>query len=136
MAGRRRKVVIVGSGRLGRLVAEEYSQQQRDVVVIDRDADALSRLAPGFSGQTVCGDAEDLRVLRQADIGPRTTLMALTRDDDLNFYVAVAGRAVLHAAESIARVADSEKEGVFRDLGVATVSASALAARKLSEDLS
>lgn len=133
MSERRRRIAIVGCGPLGRLVAETYSRAGRGVVVIDRDATALSRLAPDFSGLTICADAEQLGVLARAELGSQSTLMALTGDDDLNYFVAVAARSVFSVEDVVARIEDPAKARLCLELEIDTVRAFALAARELTE---
>ena len=43
-------MIIIGCGRLGANLANTFSEEGKDVLVIDEDADACRRLSPSFSG--------------------------------------------------------------------------------------
>ena len=62
-------VLIVGSGLLGRAVAERLDSLGHGVVVVDESAENLELLTRDFGGVTFAGFPMDLNVLRRAGIG-------------------------------------------------------------------
>jgi len=99
-------VIICGWGRVGREVALFLSNAQRDVVVVDRDADRL-RDVPYAS---VLGDVTDDETLRQAGIERAATLVAALDTDADNLYVTVAARSMRPDLQIIARARNESSE--------------------------
>ena len=80
-------VLIVGSGLLGRAVAERLDSLGHGVAVVDESAENLSLLPPDFGGVTFVGFPMDLNVLRRAGIGSCDAVAVTTGDDNLNIAV-------------------------------------------------
>lgn len=78
------KIIILGAGRRGTLLARRLVQEHRDVVLVDSDhkriADASSRLDCMF----VQGSGLDREILRQADIEHASHFVAVTDSDEVN----------------------------------------------------
>ncbi|MDX1600129.1 MAG: TrkA family potassium uptake protein [Anaerolineales bacterium] len=115
-------VVIVGCGRLGRLLANGLSEIGHQVVVVDRDASRFARLSTEFSGFTVEGDAVELSVLRQAGIEDADCLFATTNLDNVNLMVTQVARNIFGVQSVIARVFDPAHAEIYRQFEVRTIS--------------
>jgi trk system potassium uptake protein TrkA len=126
-------VVVVGCGRLGSLVAGRLSEAGISVVVVDANPDAFGALAPTFSGFTITGDAAELAVLEQAEVGRADLLLAATSLDTVNLMVTQAATKVLGCRAAIARVFDPRRGATYRQLGVETICPTTLAASELYE---
>lgn len=91
---RGRDVVIVGVGRVGRLVAEDM-RQESTITVIDVDPARLS-LVPDNIGRIpvlkLLGDATSRLVLQKADLDLHTVRIVVTGDDAVNREVARLAR--------------------------------------------
>jgi trk system potassium uptake protein TrkA len=124
-------VLIVGCGRLGSQLAGELSRQGHSVVAVDANPDAFAALPAEYSGFRVEGDATELAVLRQAEIGNADLVIAATREDNVNLMVAQVARRIFKVPRVIARVFDPRREQVYRDLGVDTVCPTTIAANAL-----
>ncbi len=86
-------VIIAGVSKFGARIAGLMSEQNCDVVVIDKDKNAFCKLPDNFSGLTVEGDASDTSVLDTADITKASVCIAATESDTMNSLIAqVAGR--------------------------------------------
>ena len=68
------RVVLVGYGRVGRLVAEGISGEARQMVIVEERAD-LARSAREIGHEVVEGNASSMDVLEEAGIGEATRLM-------------------------------------------------------------
>ncbi len=99
-------VIVCGWGRVGREVALFLSNAQRQVVVVDRDADRL-REVPYAS---VLGDVTDDATLRQAGIERSATLVAALDTDADNLYVTVAAKSMRTDLQIIARARNESSE--------------------------
>ncbi|TCU54495.1 Kef-type potassium/proton antiporter (CPA2 family) [Novosphingobium sp. PhB57] len=68
------RVVLVGYGRVGRLVAEGISGEARQMVIVEERAD-LARSAREIGHEVVEGNASSMDILEEAGIGEATRLM-------------------------------------------------------------
>lgn len=110
------KVLIVGAGGVGFHLAAHLATEEHDIVVLDRDAQALARVAETLDVQTVCGSGSDPRDLAAAGAGDAALLAAVTDADEVNLIacalVARSGRA---DAVRVARIrSDSLAEAATR----------------------
>jgi trk system potassium uptake protein TrkA len=131
VTGRRRvgrRVIVVGCGRLGSVLAGRLGEAGREVVVIDREPDAFERLPREFSGIPLPGDATEPSVLREAGVEGAACLLAVTEDDTVNLLVAEVARTIFQVPRVLVRVFDPARERVYRDAGLETVSPTELAA--------
>lgn len=105
-----RDVVIVGMGRVGRIVVEQM-QRDRSICVIDHQPTRLD-LVPDRLGrvsvQKVLGDATSRLVLDQARLSARTVLIAVTGDDLVNREVARLARDHYGVEDIVTLVDDLE----------------------------
>ena len=62
------KIVIAGSGKVGRSVASLLSEEGNDVTVIDQDADTISSVSNDIDVICVEGNAADPESLRGAGV--------------------------------------------------------------------
>ena len=62
------KVVIVGAGEVGFHIASRFALENKDVVVIDRDPDAIRRVSENIDVQTVIGSGSSPVALEEAGI--------------------------------------------------------------------
>ncbi|MBI5088984.1 MAG: NAD-binding protein [Actinobacteria bacterium] len=85
-------VVIVGCGRVGSALAEELEGAGHSVVIIDKRTDALNRLSPDFTGQTLTGVGFDRSVLVEAGIERADAVAAVTSGDNSNILIARVAR--------------------------------------------
>ena len=128
-------VVVVGSGRLGSILANQLSRLGSNVVVVDRDEAAFANLSTEFSGFQVTGDAAELAVLRQARIDRADCLLAVTRHDNVNLMVAQVAQNVFHVKRVLARVFDPSRQAIYREFGIETICPTTLSAERFLEAL-
>jgi voltage-gated potassium channel len=99
-------VIVCGWGRVGREVARFLANADRDVVVLDRDAERLSEVPYA----TVQGDVTDDETLHRAGIDRAATLVAALDTDADNLYVTVAGKSLRPELQIIARARSESSE--------------------------
>ncbi|MEC7948710.1 MAG: NAD-binding protein [Myxococcota bacterium] len=105
-----RDVVIVGMGRVGRIVVEQM-ERDRSICVIDRREDRLGAVPDRMgriSVQKVHGDATSRLVLDQARLSARSVLIAVTGDDLVNREVARLAREHYGVEDIVTLVDDGE----------------------------
>ena len=118
---KRRFILIVGCGRLGRILATRFSRLGDSVVIVDQDPTRFEQLSAEFSGFTVAGDAGEIEVLRRADIEKADYLLATTGKDNLNLMVAQMALHVFKIQRVVARVYDPRRESIYHKLGIEVI---------------
>ncbi|MBQ9663303.1 MAG: Trk system potassium transporter TrkA [Oscillospiraceae bacterium] len=101
------KIVIAGSGKVGRSVAALLSEEGNDVTVIDRDADTIASVSNDLDVICVEGNAADPESLRGAGVASADLLLAATEKDEVNMVCGIVGRK-LGAKHVIARIRDPQ----------------------------
>lgn len=122
------RVLVIGAGRAGRLLAQMLEKKGVFVKVIDKDRERCRVLSEKLNnGLVLCGDGTDIDLLTEEGISEADCLVCLTDDDKLNLLLALLGKH-LGAKKTIVRVARSEYVDLMAKVGVDI----ALSARLLS----
>ncbi len=100
-------IIVVGVGKVGYTVAEQLSQEEHDVTIIDIDEDVINDTLQDIDVIGIIGDGATRKVLQNAGIEECDLLIALTGSDELNIYCCLLGKR-LGAKSTIARVRDPE----------------------------
>lgn len=131
----RRYVVIAGCGTFGSYLANELSRKGHSVVVLDADPTAFAQLLPEFSGFTLAGDASDAALLERAHIRDADLVIAATREDMLNYMIALIAMHVHGKTAVLARISNTRRAALIRAEGIQTVDPVAYAAEALFPSL-
>lgn len=118
---RKSLTIIVGCGRLGSSLANKLSDDQQDVVVIDRHQDSFRRLSSTFAGLTFMGDGCDFDVLNSANIKSAGTVVALTDFDNNNILIGEVAKTMYNVEKVIVRINDKDKEFLCTQMGIETL---------------
>ena len=128
--------IIVGCGRLGANLANTLSDENRDILIIDKKSDSFRKLSPSFGGMVVTGDATDMNVLRSAEIENATALIAVTNNDNTNILIAQLAKEMFSVDLVIARLYNPECESVYNELGIDTICPHLLSSSEIDKLLS
>ncbi len=131
----RSTVLIVGCGQLGTILAERLSRDGYAVVVIDRSAEAFRQLGPGYGGHTICGDASNLDILRDAGVESAQLFIAATRTDTLNIMLGIAARRVFKVQTVIVRIDDPSLEAAITEEAITVIDPVRIAADLLLQTM-
>ncbi|MGI8968665.1 MAG: NAD-binding protein [Chloroflexota bacterium] len=112
------RVVIMGCGRTGSLLAGMLDAGGHNATVIDWDPGALDRLPDNFSGQTIVGNALDQDVLRHAGVERAETFVATTSGDNRNIVAAEIAQHAFRVKRVVVRIKDPSRAQFFREKGM------------------
>jgi trk system potassium uptake protein TrkA len=126
-------IVIVGCGRVGVELAESVAEQGHLVAVIDNNPRSFEKLAPGFRGRTIQGDALDAEALKRAGIETAHGLAAVTSSDSANIVTARIARDIFNVAHVVARVYDPRRAPIYEKLGLQTIASSSWGAKRIEQ---
>ena len=99
------KIVIAGTGKVGRTVAAVLSEEDNDVTIIDLDPETVSLVSNDLDVICVEGNAADPEALRGAGVASADLVVAATEKDEVNMVCGIASRK-LGAKHVIARIRD------------------------------
>lgn len=131
----RNYTIVAGCGRLGANLANTLSDQDGDILIIDKNEEAFRKLSHSFGEFTVVGDAMDLVVLQEAQIDKANVVVAVTNNDNANIMVAQIARELFQVERVIARLYDPERECVCHEFGIETVCPAVLSAKEIGNIL-
>jgi trk system potassium uptake protein TrkA len=115
------KIVIVGCGRVGAVLAEAYDAAGHQVVVMDLSTRAFDRLPSEFRGSAIRGDGTDEDTLRRAGAEGADVFLALTEGDNRNVMAAQVAVEKFDIERVVAKINDPVRAAAYAELGIATV---------------
>ncbi|HUU62046.1 MAG TPA: TrkA family potassium uptake protein [Acidimicrobiia bacterium] len=127
------RVLIAGSGRVGREVAQALSALGDDVSLLDESEEAFQPLGRSFDGTLHVGVTYDVDALRAAGIEEADVFLALTPSDNANLMAVQLAERVFGVPRTIARLDDPAREAAYRALAVDFVPTARLTAQVLVE---
>ncbi|HEX9596230.1 MAG TPA: TrkA family potassium uptake protein [Anaerolineales bacterium] len=126
------KVVIMGIGHIGEALSYLMQEEGHDVIGIDQDEVALSRLqAQGC--QTVRGVGFDRDVLLRASVDQTEAFAATSNSDNANIVAARIAHNLFRVPRVVARIQDPRKVEIYRRLGLITISPTDWGAHRIYE---
>lgn len=129
------KIVIVGCGRVGSVLAEAYDAGGHEVIILDLSTRAFDRLPAEFQGSAVRGDGTDEDTLRRAGAEGAEVFLSLTEGDNRNVMAAQVATEKLAIGRVLAKINDPVRAAAYAELGIATVCRTTMLADAVSEFL-
>ena len=112
--------IVCGFGRVGRAVALTLQEQSAELIVVDKDANALAE-AEERGMLWVHGDSAQDENLLAAHIKDARGLVAATGDDSQNVYVSLTARGLNPELYIVARASRPDAEEKLRRAGADAV---------------
>ena len=100
-------VIVVGGGKVGRKLVEDFNYEGDDVVLIDIKSEICDRIQDDYDVRCVCGSGTDLETLREAEANKADIFIAVTENDEFNALCTVMAKK-LGADRCVARVRNRE----------------------------
>ncbi len=125
------KVMIIGCGRVGSVLANRLDEVGHQVAVIDRNQQAFRRLSEKFSGRRIVGNGLVEEYLRPT-LNEKTDLVfSMTDKDNVNLMIAQRVKRHFQIGRVIAVVHDSILSGLYKEMGLETICRTDLVIKEL-----
>jgi trk system potassium uptake protein len=116
--GRVRRVMVVGGGNVGYMVAQDLLAHRVETTIIDRNPDRCLWLAEQLPGALVLeGDGTDLELLESEGLDNIDAMVAVTENDEKNLLVSLLAKQV-GVPKVITRVNRGENRRLFEHVGI------------------
>ena len=129
------KVVIMGCGRVGALLADLLDRDGHEVTILDLDAYSFRRLSPDFRGTALVGNGLDEDTLRKAGIEQASAFVAVTQGDNRNIMASQMARQLFNVPRALCRIYDPLRRDLYAQLGLEAISPTSIFADILHERL-
>ena len=113
--------LVIGCGRVGSSIALQLHQEGWDVIVVDENEDALSRLGENWPGSFIVGHGMDADLLRDAGIEETDALVAATDGDNTNVVIGQVAQKRFDIGCVVVRVLDPARADFYTERGLRTV---------------
>jgi len=129
------KYLIVGCGRVGATLAKLLTAEAHEIVVVDENPAAFSRLGNHFAGRVEVGTGIDYDVLLRAGADTAAGFVAVTDGDNRNVMAALIAQRMFNIKKIVARIYDPPRGQLYRELGIETVCPTTLGAKIVRDKL-
>ena len=97
------KIIIVGSGRVGRTLAEELQNEGADITLVDVSERKINMALEDVDAMGIIGNGASINILMEAGIESANILIAVTGSDELNLLCCLIAQKA-SSCHTIARV--------------------------------
>ena len=130
------RVVILGCGRVGAMLAQLLTSEGHSVTVIDQNSDAFRRLGGDFpQSQTVIGNGTDEDVLRRAGLEEADAFVATTNGDNRNIMASEIARHTFGVPKVLCRIYDPIRQETYNGMGLQSICPTIVGAKLFREAL-
>jgi len=126
-------IIIVGCGRVGAELANLLSSGKHNVVIIDKNPNAFSKLGGTFNGLTLTGNGFSPEILKSAGVEKTDALCALTNGDNTNIMTSQIAKKIFNVPKVIARIYDPKRAQIYKTLGLDIISGTELFAAMIRD---
>lgn len=101
------KIIIFGCGKIGMTIISSLAGEGHDIVVVDRDTEAVAEATNVYDVMGLCGNGVDSGVLIEAGVADAELFIAVTESDELNMLGCFLARK-MGSKHTIARIRNRE----------------------------
>ncbi|MCK5836805.1 MAG: Trk system potassium transporter TrkA, partial [Desulfobacula sp.] len=102
------KIIIVGAGEVGYNIASRLASENKRVVVIDKDPNAIRRLSENLDIQAITASGSSPKVLIDAGINEADILLAVTDSDETNLVACMITNLISPTTKKLARIRNAD----------------------------
>lgn len=110
------KILIVGAGEVGFHIASHLALENKDVVVLDIDPDAIRRVSDNLDVQVVLGSGSSPMVLEEAGIQGAEIILAVTNSDEINLVACLVADIISPSTKKLARIRSADFDNYHENL--------------------
>jgi trk system potassium uptake protein len=129
------KVLILGCGRLGAILAMDAAEEGHEVAIIDKDPRSFSRLPSELDAVVVLGTGIDEDVQRMGGVETADTFIAVTDNDNTNIMAAQIAKKVFEVENVLLRVYDPARAETYQQLDLTVICPTRLVADVIEREL-
>lgn len=129
------KVIIMGCGRVGGVLAGLLDADGHEVTILDTDAYSFRWLPSNFGGTALVGSGADEDTLKKANIEKADVFVALTQGDNRNVLAAQLAKYIFNVPKTICRIYDPLRAEIYSALGLEILSPTRIFAQLLRENI-
>jgi trk system potassium uptake protein len=122
------RVVVLGCGRMGAMLASRLSASGSEVVIIDQDASQFQRLSSDYAGKKIVGNGTEQDTLRRSGLANADVFVAITQGDNRNIMASEIARVIFNVPRVYTRIKDPNRADAFGKCGLQTFCTTSLAA--------
>lgn len=115
------KILVIGDGKVGRVIVENTCREGHEVIVVDKNSNNIEDLINKFDVMGINGNGASYDILKLADAGKADLVVAATTNDETNILACLISKK-MGAKATIARVRNYEYsnqlEMIKNDLGI------------------
>lgn len=116
------KIIITGAGAVGFHLAKMMASEHQDIYLIDKNQERLSMIQSNLDIFTLHGDAQSIRILKEAKVESCDLLIAVTSSEETNLFVSILAKK-FGAKRTIARInnlelKETENMELLQSLGI------------------
>ena len=101
------RIIVIGAGKVGYALAEHLTEEEHDVIVIDKDEAVIDRCTGSLDVLCIKGNGANAKVLLEAGVDKANIVIASTESDETNMLSCLISKR-LGAKYTIARIRDPE----------------------------
>ena len=102
------KVIIVGAGEVGFHIASHLALENKDVVVIDKNPEAVRRVSDNLDVQALIGSGSSPVTLQEAGLQNAEIILAVTNRDETNLVACLMANILSPSTKKLARLRDAD----------------------------
>ena len=131
----KKNIIVVGGGKLGSQIANEFSLSNHNVVLVDQDENTLKVINIRFGGKTVLGNATNINTLIKAGIEQADVVIAATSNDNANIFVSLIAKEIYHIENVVSCLYNSRLSIVYDKLNITAVCPYVLSAEAIKDSV-